>query len=594
MTQRLTEAALPREVRIPDSPLDAVPAPETLSHPLRAQGDRVELSARRVRAVLSGTEGIQWLEGDGRALVANLLVEGASAANLVVSPRSARRECFAGGTGFMEVLQIPEALPGAVIQWQWNSPEPLASLPVRFRVLPRRTGEEGEPLHFHRAPGLLWVGQGDDGVLVAAPGSLALPLIRRTGRVVQVEWDLPRDEDPSVPVSLLIQSAPPDAPWTNPGALAAVAAHFRRGEEAAAGTHERGVDLLTGVDEMDEGFQWTRAWIRDRLLAVPRSEPLLHPVDVSGALGEEDPWLGPGTGAAWLAMAAAGTGDREAGRGALRGLSWEGIHPSLLSALALARWTAWTGETEPLSGARDALLEVLGPSTPLDGNGGERSLVSGEVLKAVRGEVAAAGEAAEDPDLKALKELAVPGAGSGMRLPTVGGAAAALDPRVFPFHPSRNPEERLAQALQARALLGEISRDATRLRQGAGAVAAVLWMYGILGAQPDATFERLTLAPLFPPNWKKAGLSGIRVGEGALALGYTRDGGAVRWTLRPLEGSTPLMVILDAWQPLGEVAALTVDGAPAELDVHTEGGWSRVQSQIPADAPRVVEIRGEG
>ena len=103
----------------------------------------------------------------------------------------------------------------------------------------------------------------------------------------------------------------------------------------------------------------------------------------------------------------------------------------------------------------------------------------------------------------------------------------------------------------------------------------------------------MTLSPLLPPNWTRLTVSGIRCGEGALGVSYERDGGLVRWTLRPELGSVPLMTVFEPWQPLVGVRAVTVDGAPAELDRVSEGGWTRIAVQIPVDGVRVVEVEGE-
>jgi len=118
-------------------------------------------------------------------------------------------------------------------------------------------------------------------------------------------------------------------------------------------------------------------------------------------------------------------------------------------------------------------------------------------------------------------------------------------------------------------------------------------MSGVLGAVPDAAYGRLTLSPLLPAHWTRFTARGVRAGEGALEVAYDRDGEYVRWTLRPLEGSVPLMVVFEPWQPLSRLRSVRVDGAPAELDVLEQEGWSRVKVQLPADAVRVLELQGE-
>ncbi|HSG48681.1 MAG TPA: hypothetical protein VLA43_12750, partial [Longimicrobiales bacterium] len=416
------------------------------------------------------------------------------------------------------------------------------------------------------------------------------------------------------PLTLLLQAAPPRGVWPAPTALAGVAAHHRRGEAASLGDGEPGVRLETGVEEMDSGVLWARAWIRDRLLTVPGAPPGVHappnpfpavggvPAGTGGLGGPALPggaaaWFLPGSEAAWLLMGSAASGDWEAGRGALSALGWDSPRVALLSALALARWAAWTGEARPLLEHQARLAGLFAPSGLLTG-------VEPRVAAAVRRAVEAAGEAGQatgtavpvlpDPAAPPATPAPPPPSGGVRRLPVVADRAAHAGPPLL-FLPGREDvpvDLRLREALEVREVLGAVAGAPHLLGTGMGAVVLQGLVAGMLGASPDAGYGRLTLSPLLPPGWRRFRVGGIRTGEGALGLDYRRDGGVVRWTLRPQEGSVPLMVVFEPWQPVTGIGALRVDGAPAELDVTEEGGWSRVRIQIPADGTRVVELEG--
>lgn len=622
MTARLLEVEFPRAVRLPAGAVPAIPPPEALAHAARADGERHGLSARRVRVHLSGVRGVERVEGDGVVLVEDLRVEGAAGANLLVGPRSSRRECFTPAGSLLESVQIPDALPGIVVQWSvpgaagagGGAAGGASGPPLRLtaRLLPgvEAPGDADREIRLHRAPGLLWVGRGEAGVLLCVPGGEALPDVRLRDGAVALGWDLPAGS-PQEPLTLLLQAAPPDAVWTAPTALAGVAAHARRGEAAAWGEGEPGLVVESGVEEMEAGVRWARAWIRDRLLTRPGEAPGMHAPAAPGRPGggpapgtrgvslpgDVAPWLLPGSEASWVVMGAAASGDREAGRGALSALAWHSPGVALLSALALARWTAWTGDARPLAEHAARLAALLG-------SGRGVMEVEAGVVAAVRTAVAAAGEAAEAtgvsvPDLRVLDAPGSPGTvasegpGGSRRLPVVGAPVPTLPPLVFrPGREGVPVAERLREALEVREALGALARAPHLLEPTAGAVVLHGLAAGLLGATPDAAYGRLALSPFFPPNWSRFRVRGIRAGEGALDLGYERQGTRVRWTLGPQEGSVPLTVVFEPWQPVTGIREVRVDGAPAELDVVEEGGWSRVKIQIPADGVRVVELAG--
>lgn len=621
MTPRVVEVPLPRTVRLPTEVVPTILPPHTLAVAARADGSRHDLAGRRVRVLLSGAGGLERVEGDGIALAEGLGIDGAAGANLLVGPRGARRECFSRTGSLLESIQLPEALPGIAVQWAVPGAAGAGSPRVRVRARLLPDAGQGE-VRIHRAPGLVWVSRGRGGVLLGVAGRTedtgepalgASPEVLLRGGMIDLAWDL-LPGTPDAPLTLLLLAAPPEGAWAALPALAGVTAHHRRGEAAAWGEGETGVELQTGVEEMDEGVRRLRSWTRDRLLVVPGSpqgiHPPLVPPDPSSVPFPEElaPWLDTPCLVPWTALGAAASGDWETGRAALAALPWDDPHPALLSALALAQWTAWTGETGPLAANARRLTQLLAPARSHRG-------VEPRAVTDIRRAVAAAGEASE---IAALAGLAGPGsaepskparAGLGVAAPvpapeggTAGGLRLPLARGTSPVpahlllaagREAAGVRTRLGEALHLRTGLGSVARAPHLAAQGWGG--ALLWelVSGILGAVPDAAYGRLTLSPLLPPNWTRFVARGVRAGEGALEMAYDRSGGHVAWTLRPLEGSVPLMVVFEPWQPLSQVRAVRVDGAPAELELLEEDGWTRVKVQLPADSVRVLEVEGE-
>lgn len=616
MRLALLPTSLPRRVRLPSGAAEPLAGPGVLAHPTPAHGSPLDLSSRRVRVILSGSGGTELLEADGQPLLARPGIAGAVGANLLVGPRTARRECFVQGGSIVETVQLPEALPGAALQWVRSASDDWASIPLRIsaEVLPDpgtaprsgrgEGGTESGTVHFHADPGILWVARGERGVLLHVRGCSTVPELHARDDRLVLSWEM-EGLHPGDPLTLLVQAAPPESAWTSLTALAGTAAHHRRGEAAAWGKDDPGVDLDSGVQELDLGLRWSRSWIRHRLRTAPGRPADTHPLPVSRpsflqaldpALGravKELEWTGPSTAAAWFAMGSAASGDWEAGRAALGGIRTPEDVLTPPAALALARWTVWTGEDGPL---REHLPDLMAlfeePSIP--------GTLSESVRGGIRDAVASAAEAVEVPELvQAAREGWAAGEGDsahpvrGRQLPVVGAGTAQPPALLTPGRSGSPVQDRLQEALAVREGLGAVARAPLAGALAGSPLLVLALVEGVMGAIPDATLGRLTLSPLLPPNWTRLNVSGIRCGEGALAVGYEREGGLVRWTLRPELGSVPLMVVFEPWQPVREVRAVAVDGTPAELDRLGEGGWTRVALQLPVDGVRVVEVEGE-
>lgn len=585
MTTRPGNAALPPSLRLPTTAVPPVPAPEALVHAMRADAREWSMSARRARVRLTGLSGVRGIEGDGAPLSGAVEVVGATGANLLLGPRTTRREVVIPGGALHETVVVPDALPGVVLQWSTPAPSGPRELPLRIE-LPAGP-QEG---HLHRGAGTLWVGRPTAGVLLHAPGCDVEPEMVRDGEDWVVRWDLPLRDGPA---TLLVMAAPEGTRWASPTALSGATAHYRRGEIMARGEGEPGVELDTGVDALDQGILWTRAWLRDRLLTPAGADPRIHDSGSLVGIGEGLPEEagGPEDAAAWMARAASATGDWEAARGALAVLQWNTAWQRLHSSLALARYTAWTGDGRPLEAAAGPVRASFSEPAGLEG-------MPEAVAVAVWETVQAAAEAVEVAELSGLPRPAPRPTNPSRALPVLGsGPPPATVPTPSSEHPwlARLGFVQVADSVvRARTRLGEVTADPVSLGDGRGATAALELVEGMLGAIPDATFSRLALSPLLPPSWTAFRVRGLRTGEGILQVDYLREADRAVWTLVPREGSVPLTAIFRPWLPWSRVESVRVDDQEAALDVDVSGGWSRLQVQIPVDGEHTVEVIGAG
>ncbi|MEJ2539647.1 MAG: hypothetical protein P8188_06715 [Gemmatimonadota bacterium] len=577
-----TPAELPTRPRLPGPIVPPIPGPEVLVHAGRADRRPWEMSGRRARLRLDGLTGVGEVEGDGRLLLTRIEVVGATGANILLGPRTSRREVVLPGGSLRETSLVPDLLPGAIVQWTGEGAAGHRPIPLRL-VLPEGLARGSA----HEAPGLLWVGRGDDGVLLHAPGSESVPELVGSGADWSVRWDLSPGEGPA---TLLVMAAPERGDWTSLPALAGVAAHHRRGEIMARGSGEAGVELETGVEALDQGVLWARSWLRDRLLTPTGATRRIHRTEALTRVGDGLlPEVGhSGDAAAWIARGAAASGDWEAARAALAAMSWETPWLRLHAALALARYTAWTGDGRPLEEQSERVFEAFSADTGLQG-------IPEPVVTAVWETVRAAGEAAEVEGMASLPRPTPPPKRS-RQLPVLG-SGPPPGPPESPDHPWLGPlgfRQAPSSLARARSALGEVAADPRVLLEGVGARGMLELVEGMLGARPDATFSRLALSPLLPPSWTRFRVQGIRTGEGILQLDYRREGDRAVWTLVPREGSVPLTAIFHPWHPWARVTSVRVDDQEAELDVESLGDWSRLDVQIPVDGEHTIEVRGEG
>ena len=226
MTLRF-DAPLPETVRLPSASIPEIPPPEALVHAVRATRRGWEMAGRRARVRLGGVQGVERIDGDGTTLLEAVEVVGGVGANALLGPRTTRREVMFPGGSVQETVLIPDALPGALLQWAPMGPAGPRVLPLRIRL--PGVSRDGA---VHRGPGTLWVALEGTGVLLHLPGSDALAELVQEEDHWAVRWDLPLE---NAPATLLVMAAPEGARWASPSALAGAGAHHRRGEIMALG-----------------------------------------------------------------------------------------------------------------------------------------------------------------------------------------------------------------------------------------------------------------------------------------------------------------------------------------------------------------------
>jgi glycogen debranching enzyme len=125
------------------------------------------------------------------------------------------------------------------------------------------------------------------------------------------------------------------------------------------------------------------------------------------------------------------------------------------------------------------------------------------------------------------------------------------------------------------------------------AMAVSPFVYGLLGAEADATRGRLRLRPRIPRQWDRLDIRNLRMGESSVALGYRRHGTTHVFTISQDEGAVPLRIIFEPALPIGALQAIRIDGIEARLDARPIGDRLQISAQVMLDHNRTIEIVGE-
>ncbi|MCI0588188.1 MAG: hypothetical protein L0323_15265 [Planctomycetes bacterium] len=113
---------------------------------------------------------------------------------------------------------------------------------------------------------------------------------------------------------------------------------------------------------------------------------------------------------------------------------------------------------------------------------------------------------------------------------------------------------------------------------------------GMLGLVPDASADRLVVAPHLPVEWRGLALKGLSLGEHEVDLLFRREGGGLRVSLGH-RGPRPLEVLLAPAFPGGvEVIGAGVDGRRAGLSLERNDRDQHAAIRLPLEGKAEVRI----
>jgi hypothetical protein len=575
------------------------------------------VEGERVAAAGGERRGVASVSVDGVAVAGNLITDAGTAANVVVTPGLVRRELVGTGGSVLETILALPALPMLAVEWAWASgAPPPGRILVAFTLLP------GVRDVRYRVGGASAIAMEEDASedrvhVVVHPKPEEWTAMPAAGGGVAVQGAVA----PAERVTLLIAAGDGTTVTRALRAAPHLAAHAIR----AAGDADRGgagLSVSSGVGDIDRAVTWATARLRGALRrSARRSSASVDPIDG---------WF-------WTALGAAASGDDEACTAAWAGIG--GVDPrgelELLPGLTVAA-------AAPIALAAGRLALVTGDASPALEVSGRLGLEGLEETRRTTDEPAwtiwrlalrtladALRDAAPESRIRALRALAAAPAGRGtaLRLPMIGdgrsppaGAAQLIDRLLGgaggvpgptasdgPLQRALTAWDLLAteradegwrawraelaaglDGIEGRGLWDPVGPEATPSAPVTGVLLSALGT-GLLGASPDAPSRRLVLSPRLPAHLRAFRAEEIRVGDARLILDFRREGGTRRYELEPTAGRTPALVVLEP-TVYGAVAAIRVDGHPAELDVVPVGEATRVRVQLQLGVSRVLEI----
>lgn len=584
-----------------ESPLARASA--AAARPFLVEGERLAVSGSEI----AGRHTV-WL--GARAVVRDLEAGGGLAANVVASPGTLLRELVGSGGSLHESTLVAPSLPLAAIQWRRppGGGRP-ATLGIALTVLP---GEDKVRYCVGEA-GARFAGVGADGVRVEVlvhPPPLEVSVGERVAGGAELRVAVEMDGA----VTLLVAAGTGEAAARALQAASHLSAHEASAAREWDPARMETLSALTGVLEVDHAVAWASARVHGSLLRGASTDP--------GAIF-------------WAGMGAVAVGDAEAAARGVEALAaspdsaaeaWPvggRVHTGLLGTLLAARLTLLTGDPDPALAALRRL-----PSGPPSAGGAAGLGASGEgAWQIARDALAdALRHAAPASGVAALRTRPSPWriVGGRASLPMAGASPQpALSPLPWTAWSEGDPDrawaswrQTLAEGLEGGGPWGRgswpwepspgspspgdpPSHGPHAPEQGAAAGAGAgrvlcSFAHGLLGVSPDAPSHRIGLAPALPAHLTRFSARHIRVGDVRLTLEYRREGTVHTFTLDPVEGRVPAMVVLEPSLPTPRVGVVRVDGALAQLDVASRGRRSVVRVQFPLDASRRLEIEDGG
>ena len=577
------------------------------------------------RALVTGLEatGVEELRVHPYRVLRRLrLAEGVAVAARA-TPAGFERRIELDGRLLVERIFVPDAAPGAILEWE-VFPGPQASstclAPLELELEWRCDLEDGAgaaPGLRGHASGRRLVVEAADGraaafeanrtlsaaVEVPPPGAAAGPGVRCRAGVRLVPGERFRLSVAAAPAAAGLEAA-----------LAALANAVAT-VQARAATAQRalGADLALGTPAPGAGQA-----LRWALLRLSSFVAELSGAGEAALAAGYAPGARPAASAAAalrVGLAALAAGEPrlalEAARCTLaeaeRGGAGDGAGAPAL--LLHAAHFLWTGDAHPARAAWPRLVALAGrlaadaALAPARGRA-ERAGTAAARDASVRSAAAASGAALA---AAALVQLALAAESLGQAAD-----ATALRNRATPLARADAAARALAEAGGWGAWAGGTSEAAAAawLERAAGGLtpARALWhgpagisdaavtaeviagaAHGLLGLEPDAPRGRLRLRPQIPAAWDRVDVEHIRLADAEIRLGYTRRDGVHRFEIEQLAGAVPVRAVLEPAVP-GIVRAARVDGSPASLNPLRWGERTLVPVQIVLDERRVLEV----
>lgn len=559
----------------------------------RAADGRAFLAAGP-RAVVWGTglRGVRSVFVGEQPILEGLTTSAGVCTNLLLSPGRARRELATPGTMWIEDIMVLPAHPCAVLQWTpqspcrgqftiaWDIPGVDSSMCSTEGSFLQVEAEGGASLVFFVTPEPeAWTVEGRaDGVRV-------------TVRVNSTA------EDSITLATLREQDAERIQPTLD--ALEHLRAYETRLSTELEEACRNALTLGSGVQEVDTGFEWSKARLRSALQGGAKEKSsYLGLITATSPGGPARCEPSTGSDLLWTVLGWLATGDFTAAEQGVRALIG---HRAFGWACGL--YASWSGDDRILTDLATPLSDwislVAGSAGPPSAGYGVRGHLALAVAHDGRRDAAAA--TAHRLEAEAIGSIPRPFVPTRTEPPdTVSGDPALLAGRLG-LGPSEGPLgdpddgytlwQNLVITGAREAGVWASPPGTTSHRTALAALIPAGMLFGILGAEAEAAAGRLHLAPRLPMHVSNFRVENIRVGTAFVRLTYEREDRRHTYRAEQSEGATPINLVLNLRLKTNSAGEAFVDGAPAELDWKPEpAGMMSIQIQLPLDAVRTVTL----
>lgn len=569
-----------------DQPLGALSFP---LHDTLTDDGPFTVAGLRVFAVGGARRGIDEIHAHPVTLATALRVTGAEPESANVSPLGVERRLRLDGRVVVERLVVSRESPTCLLEW---ASDEAAAVELTWHVTlrtPGRTGRPPSPLRWRAAErGLVMAAEGGAAAVFAfseAPELMRVEIPTTTDRGLRVRSVL--TVPGGRPVRLAVSGLMPgEDPRRVLRAADRVATAARSRVGAAEGIRSAGL----AIETPDPGLDHALARSQLRLASYRVESPGMGRSLVAGygPTAETHCVRYVTRDAVWTALAALAAGDGEPARDLIVFLgrrqdddgripAWcattgergrdEGTSATFLYLLLVARYVAWTGDTRTVASEWVRVTDAIGIGLAED---------RGDPLRRVTlsGMVPVAEELGAEAVASRLREAA--------------GAAEAEPGEVTldaAFWRDADPD-----SLPGRSAGSAADPPACPDRALDGAFPVSSFVYGIVGASPDAPRGRLILRPRPEPGWSSLAVRRLPVGSAAITLEYRAEDAIHRFVVRQERGGTPLQLVLEPELPGARVSAATVDGEAADLEPVDAGDRWRVPVQLTLDHTRTLAV----